>query len=300
MTLRIALIGCVNSSQVVLQTLLSCNPRVKVTGLITRRSSTFNSDFVDLTPLAIAHDVPVIFADDLPDDYLQAEWLRSQAPDLVICVGWSRLLGQGVLNAAPHGVIGFHPAHLPANRGRHPLVWALALGLTDTASTFFLMDDEADSGPILSQVQISIDVSDDAATLYSKILAVIPGQINEIVTGLLNGGLAQRLQDNSKANYWRKRTIDDGRIDWRMNADSIYNLVRALTRPYLGAHLNLGNTSFKVWKCYPTVMGHANTEPGKVIGINGRNILVKCGSGTEAVMLTEHNIINLPRVGDYL
>lgn len=36
------------------------------------------------------------------------------------------------------GVLGYHPAKLPQNRGRHPLIWALALGLKKSASTFFL------------------------------------------------------------------------------------------------------------------------------------------------------------------
>ena len=35
------------------------------------------------------------------------------------------------------GVLGFHPSELPKNRGRHPLIWALALGLKKSASTFF-------------------------------------------------------------------------------------------------------------------------------------------------------------------
>ena len=30
------------------------------------------------------------------------------------------------------GVIGYHPAELPKNRGRHPLIWALVLGLKKT------------------------------------------------------------------------------------------------------------------------------------------------------------------------
>jgi len=52
----------------------------------------------------------------------------------------------------PHlGVIDFHPAALPANRGRHPIIWALVLGLQETASTFFFMDEGADSGDIISQ-----------------------------------------------------------------------------------------------------------------------------------------------------
>jgi methionyl-tRNA formyltransferase len=67
------------------------------------------------------------------------------------------------------GVVGLHPAALPANTRRHPLIWALVLGLQDTAWTFFFMDAEADSGNILSQRNIPIDDDDYARILYNKI-----------------------------------------------------------------------------------------------------------------------------------
>ena len=66
-------------------------------------------------------------------------------------------MGNRILDLAPLGIIGFHPAALPRNRGRHPIVWALVLGLEETASTFFFMDKGADTGDILSQEKIKTD-----------------------------------------------------------------------------------------------------------------------------------------------
>ena len=43
-------------------------------------------------------------------------------------------------------------------------------------------------------------------------------------------------QRNLESNYWRKRSEVDGKIDWRMDAQSIDNLVKALTKPYPGAY----------------------------------------------------------------
>lgn len=50
-------------------------------------------------------------------------------------------------------LIGFHPANLPQNRGRHPIIWALFLSLQETASTFFMMDEDTDSGDIISHMR---------------------------------------------------------------------------------------------------------------------------------------------------
>ena len=80
-------------------------------------------------------------------------------PDIIFCFGWSSLIKSEVLNLTKLGVVGYHPAMLPNNRGRHPLIWAKILGLTQTGSTYFFMDEGADTGDILDQssFEISID-----------------------------------------------------------------------------------------------------------------------------------------------
>jgi len=70
------------------------------------------------------------------------------------------------------GVVGFHPAALPANRGRHPLVWVLVLGLREAASTFFWMGEGVDTGDLLSQAKVPIYESEDAANLYERVTEV--------------------------------------------------------------------------------------------------------------------------------
>jgi methionyl-tRNA formyltransferase len=270
----------------------------QLVGIITRRNSTFNSDFIDISLIAHANNVPVLFAEDAATDQEQAAWLSGLRPDLVFTVGWSRLLREEVLRIPPMGVIGFHPAALPANRGRHPLVWALALGLTETASSFFLMGVGADDGPIVSQHSIVITPTDTAQTLYDKILVQIPLQLTEIIDGYVGGNLLPQPQDEGLANCWRKRCEDDGRIDWRMSASSIYNLVRALSAPYPGAHFFSNGESFKVWHCIVEPDSRINIEPGKVLRVEGQEFVVKAGN--DAIRLVNHDLANLPAVGDYL
>lgn len=295
---RVALIGCVDSTEVALRTLLALPGEThRLTGLVTRRASSVNADFTDLSPLAQAHRVPVLYAEDAADDEQQAAWLRQREPDLLFCIGWSRLLGPQTLAAAPLGTVGFHPAALPANRGRHPLIWALALGLEETASSFFLVDEGADSGPILSQVRVPITPQDDAGTLYAKVLAVMPAQITEIALGLAQGRDMARPQDPRLASSWRKRSAADGCIDWRMSARNIHNLVRALARPYPGAEFKALGTQVKLWRSAVQPAPDRRTEPGKVLAVQGRHITVQCGD--DALVLLEHELAQLPAPGDY-
>ena len=298
MPLRIAFIGCVTSSRIVLETLLSLPSYLcEVVCIMTMRSSRLNSDHADLSDLA-APSIPLLYVEDVDGDMAQADWLKKSTPDLIFCVGWSKLLGDQVLRVAPQGVIGFHPASLPANRGRHPLVWALTLGLSETASSFFLMDSGADSGPILCQLPITIGYDDNASSLYAKVLALLPRQVETILLRLKDGSLVPQPQDASRANYWRKRSLADGRIDWRMEPYAVRNLVRALAHPYPGAHFIHQGREVKVWVCSESIAGTANDEPGKVLAVKDRSITVRCGQG--AVRLIEHELSALPMVGDYL
>jgi methionyl-tRNA formyltransferase len=193
-------------------------------------------------------------------------------------MGWSRLIKREILIIPPIGVIGYHPAALPQNRGRHPLIWALVLGIENTGSTFFFMDEGADSGDIINQELIKIDPCDDAGTLYYKVLKVAKKQITKILHSLTIGNYERTPQNHSIANVWRKRTRVDGEIDWRMSAKNIHNLVRGLTKPYIGAHFILNGKEYKVWKSHiADDMRIKNAEPGKLVAIKSGIPYVKCG-----------------------
>lgn len=293
--MNIVFIGTVLFSKKALQQLIDIGfPPCCV---ITKQYSSFNADFAELAPVCEKYNIPYRFVDDIHEssNFL---WIKEHNPDVIFCFGWSSLLKDSILKLPRLGVIGFHPAALPENRGRHPLIWALALGLKETASTFFFMDQGADSGDILSQETVSIDYKDDASSLYSKITEVALKQISSFTPKLKANSFVRKPQDHSLANTWRKRGKEDGRIDFRMSSRSIYNLVRALTRPYVGAHVQYRGQDVKVWKAKEIDVQMPNIEPGKVLSANQNELCVKCGH--KAISLIEHEFDPLPEKGEYL
>lgn len=297
--MRIGFIGCVESSKIALNTLLESSiPDVEVVAVITKKESSFNADFVDLAPLCSRYEIPVHFENSKRKD-LSFEFMESYKPEIIFCIGWSYLLNDAFLTMTKHGVIGFHPAALPKNRGRHPIIWALALGLKETASTFFKIDKGADTGPILSQVKINIDFSDDANSLYSKITARSQQQIIDFTKQLINGSAEFIPQTHSQASVWRKRSRKDGIIDWRMSAESIYNLIRALTRPYPGAEFAYKEKFLQVWRSKVCAESYPfNVEPGFVLDVKAGCILVKC-AGSSALWLLDVELEEI-KIGQYL
>ena len=130
-------IGSINFSEQILKAFLGKDCTISC--VITKKKSTFNSDFKDLSIIASKNKIPSFYSTDINSKKTISQ-IRLINPELIVCVGWSQILSNKILDIPKYGVIGYHPSKLPINRGRHPIIWSLVLGLSDIGSTFFMMD----------------------------------------------------------------------------------------------------------------------------------------------------------------
>jgi methionyl-tRNA formyltransferase len=179
------------------------------------------------------------------------------------------------------------------------------LGLKKTASTFFIIrNKKVDSGRIISQKIIPISQSDNSSILYKKIVKSSCLQLKSLIKIIENNKFlnVNNKSQKKKSNYWRKRNYNDGRIDWRMSAISIYNTVRALSKPYNNAIFNYKNKEIKILKAKIIKKKNNflinNLEPGKVLKKTNNYFDVKCGEGV--IRILETNRLNYFKVNQYL
>ena len=291
--MRIVFIGSVLFSENALLKLLNLN--ANIVGIITKEKSSYNSDFIDLSYISKDRNIPFKYVNDInhPNN---VKWIDQLKPDILFCFGWSSLIKAEILSLTKLGVVGFHPALLPNNRGRHPLIWAKVLGLSKTGSTYFFMDEGADTGDILEQQYFEISDDDDINDIYNNMTRVALNQIEIFYPKLINGNY-DRIKQIDKGNTWRKRNKLDGLIDFRMSTTSIVNLIRALTKPFPGAHCEINGKEYKIWKCEPGSFTLNYLEPGKVLEISENIIEIKTGDGS--IRLTEHELPILT-TGEYI
>lgn len=280
--MQIAFIGAVEFSRRCLAATLEAGGEVVLVVAPPAEKARRNADWADLQGLAAEKGLPFQLCANVNDPAV-VQGLRAAKPDVLFVFGLSQLVGPELLAIPRLGVIGSHPSLLPEGRGRHPLIWALALGLRETGLSFFWADEGADSGDILWQRPFSITPEDDAATLYRKISNLAETAISEFLPQLAAGTAPRRKQDSSRATYWRKRGEADGEIDWSGPSTVAHNLVRALTRPYVGAHTFLAGERLTVWRAHP-VPAPAGPAPGTVLASAG-GLTVKTQDG--ALRLTE-------------
>ena len=269
--------------------------KANVVGVVSKSQSNFNTDFYDLIPLCKKFNLPNLITNDINSKKV-IQWIDDLHPEVIYCFGWSNIIKKQVLSLPNKGVVGFHPTLLPLNRGRHPLIWAKILGLKESGTTFFIMDEGADSGPIISQKSFLINEDDTAHTLYQKIINNSLEQI-ETFTLELENNIEKRVLQEKESNYWRKRTKADGRIHFSMTSDAIINLVRALTKPYPGATCFFNEEEIIIWSIRKGNNKQPYLEPGKVIKVNHNEIEVKTGDGS--VILIEHEFNDMPVTNQY-
>jgi len=293
--MRIVFIGTVIFSELMLEKLIEL--KANVVGVLTKEESIINADFRDLSKSVLVKNIECGYFRNINQLETKA-WIERRRPDVIFCFGLSQIIGKEILEIAPMGVVGYHPALLPENRGRHPLIWAIVLGLEQTGSTFFFMDEGADTGDLLSQEVVVISEGMNSQNLYDQITISSINQIEKFLPELQRGTYTKVAQDHTKANSWRKRSKNDGLLDFRMSASKIRQLILALSKPHNGAHLVYNGNDVNVWESKEIKSFRVNDEPGKVLKSDRESIIIKCGEN--AIELLNHEFRSLPEIGEYL
>ena len=229
--------------------------------------------FDSVAELASSKGLPVFAPEDV-NHPIWVERIKAMAPEVIFSFYYRDMLKPGILDIPPAGCLNTHGSLLPAYRGRAPINWVLVNGETETGVTLHYMTPRPDDGDIVAQERIAIAEDDTAKTLHHKAAATTTVLLNKALP-LIKANDAPRVpQDDSKASYYGGRKPEDGEIDWGKSADEIYNLVRAVTRPYPGAFTFMGDRKCTFWSVTKT---SGEGTPGTILSANP--LVVACGKG---------------------
>lgn len=269
--MRTVLFGGGNKGSVVLKTLLECGQ--EVIGVYSLKEDKHENIWYErVQDIAIANGIRV----------LSGQSLKEIKPDVVFVAGWRYRIPLEEYTVPPKGCIVLHDSLLPKYRGFAPMNWAIINGETETGVTMFFIDEDIDSGDIISYRVVDINMSDTAKTLEEKLSSLYIELLEENLP-FIEEGIHGLPQDHSKATYTCKRVPEDGLIDWGKPSLQIHNLVRGLTYPYPGAFSYVDGSKVYIWKTRLETV-HKNYV-GKVCGrvvniLDGLGVEVLTGDGS--------------------
>ena len=179
------------------------------------------------------------------------EVLKGLNLDLIIVVAFGQILSKAILDLPPRGCINLHPSLLPKFRGAAPIQRAIMNGEKETGVTVMFMDEGEDTGDIILQAKMEINMSDSAELLSQKLADLAADLIQETLRLAQDGALPRLPQDHSKASHAPKLRKEDGLINWGNSALEIHNLIRG-TIPWPGAYTTFGESmQLKIWESRP-------------------------------------------------
>jgi methionyl-tRNA formyltransferase len=208
--------------------------------------------------------------------------------DMLLVMGWQRLIPDWFLSSLSIGAFGMHGSSkpLPHGRGRSPMNWSLIQNKDRFYTHLFRYRPGIDDGDIVSVQLFDITQFDTCLTLHYKNTLSMIRLLTRAMPQLLAGTAEFSAQPAGGETYYPKRAAEDGLIYFSDKTIDIYNLVRAVTKPFPGAFSYLNNNPAKkviFWRVIPfdTRLTWPDAAPGTVVGVfeNG-DFVVKTGDST--------------------
>lgn len=147
--------------------------------------------------------------------------------DLLITIGYGRLLSEEILQVPKFGGINLHFSLLPRWRGAAPVQRAIAAGDKTSGVTVFQMDKGMDTGPIWSQKSFEIPYGHNSQQLFDDLAAIGVTAVDEALIAITSG--ADPIAQSGTASIAKKISKDECLINWSNDAESIVRQIKAFS-----------------------------------------------------------------------
>lgn len=157
---------------------------------------------------------------------------RSYGVDLNVMAFVSQFVPLEICNAPVHKSLCFHPSLLPRGRGASALSWTLIKGDPVGGFSLFVPDDGLDTGPIVYQERVDVDVNDTLNTFYQdKIYPRGVESFAKVLAKYEQGCASFLMQENLPGATYDpmltlKKNAAYSEIDWNAESGTIHNLIR--------------------------------------------------------------------------
>jgi len=270
--------------------------------------------------IALRTELPVLQPEKARDEKFVFE-LKSFQPDLIVVAAFGQILPKTILDLPRYGCLNVHTSLLPKYRGAAPIQWAIANGETETGVTIMKMDVGMDTGDILAQRATPIRDEDNSQTLHDRLAQLGAELLVQTIPDYVAGKIQPCPQDNSVATLASKIKKEDGHIDWRLPAVTIWNRLRAFT-PWPGAFTFQsgvrpsgvsepataappeGGTPNparpQLLKILATELVSTPGDPGRILAADKSGIIVGCGEGALRILVLQREGGRRVTAGEFL
>ncbi len=202
-----------------------------------------------------------------------ASILRESGADVAVTCAYGKILPASLLEIPKYGFLNVHTSLLPKYRGAAPIQWAVINNETETGVTVMQTDPGMDTGAILLQQSLAISPLETVLELAPRLSSLGATMIVRALERL--DSLTPVPQDDSLATHARMLEKEDARIDWNLDAKTIFDRYRGLAG-WPGSYFLFQGKRVKVLEMQ---LGRHSGQPGQVLELqNALIVAAKTGS----------------------
>ncbi|OIP57627.1 MAG: hypothetical protein COX79_04580 [Candidatus Levybacteria bacterium CG_4_10_14_0_2_um_filter_36_16] len=185
---------------------------------------------------------------------IDIEKIEQLKPTLGILASYGAIIPKKIISIFPLGIFNIHPSLLPKYKGPSPVQFTILNGDKKSGTTIIKLDDKVDHGPILGQIEMSLNGDETMLVLTEKLFFLGASLIEKIIQKLEKGTEFQEIPQDHKKELWtQKIEKKDGSIDLNKlpNSEDLDRKIRAFF-PWPGIYLtaSLGGEK-KLIKLFP-------------------------------------------------
>lgn len=198
-------------------------------------------------------------------------------PDLIVTAAYGQLIPDAILNSPKYRCINVHASLLPKYRGGAPIHMAVINGEKETGITIMYMEKKMDSGDILTQKVLPIDIKDTTSDLFDKLEQVGKELLKETLPKLINGELTPIPQNEDDVTFAWNISKEQEFVSFNRPIMEVYNHIRGLISWPVGYGIIEGK-KIKLHKVHYVEEKHHN-KPGECIGLIDDAFVIACEGG---------------------
>jgi methionyl-tRNA formyltransferase len=203
--------------------------------------------------------------------------LASLHADAFAVVAFGAILTPELLRVPRAGCINLHGSLLPDYRGAAPVQRALWDERASTGVCTLFMDEGIDTGDVIQCREAPILDDDDAGRLATRLAELGGPLLRESVLLAARGEAPRKPQDQQAGSYARKLRKEDGIVEWRLPARTVWSHARAVT-PWPGATTAFRGKRVLIVRARPEAT-ELRAEPGTLLDWDDDGLRVACSEG---------------------
>lgn len=203
-------------------------------------------------------------------------------PDLIITAAYGQFIPKSVLDAPRLGAVNVHGSLLPELRGGAPIQRAIKRNYSETGITIMYMAMKMDSGDIIAQRSIPIEIADTSGTLFEKLSIVGKHLLIDTLPSIIDGSAPRTKQDESKVTFAYNLEKEEEHLDFTLTKELIDCQLRAFL-PEPACYVLIDNLRLKIRKHNiveaPLDEAHKTLINGTIVSLQKRSFRVKVADG---------------------